>query len=250
MTLIHRVAGIAKYLRAGEPIYRWRSELSECPLCGKTVFISIAEEPFLIRCVRCRANITNLAIAQCIKQTIGSPHKLHAYEMSTYGSSFEFIKRNCESYVSSEYIPGRLPGEIVDGIRNEDAQNLSFREETFDIVTSNQVFEHVPDGLRAFRECHRVLKSGGLLIFTVPLYGTPTTERVATLENGKIDWLSTPEFHYSRTTGPNSVPVFWRYSSNDILGKLEEAGFSSCRLVPVYLCSKQSTPQPVVLAMK
>lgn len=44
----------------------------------------------------------------------------------------------------------------------DDAMNLSFRDNTFDIVICAQVYEHVPDQSKLFSEIYRVLKSGGV----------------------------------------------------------------------------------------
>ena len=49
-------------------------------------------------------------------------------------------------------------------------------------------------------------------------------------KNKNIQWLLKPEFHGSRITGPNSVPVFWRHSEKQILLDLKEAGFSKAYL--------------------
>ncbi len=243
----HRAAGIRSYLNNGEPLYRWRAEVGDCPTCGRTIFLAVGNGGFYVRCLRCRANITNLAIAEYVKKNLRDVPA--AYEMATYGSTHDYLKRHCKYFESSEYIPGRNPGEIVDGIRNEDAQNLSFKMDNFDLVTSNQVFEHVPDDLAAFRECFRVLKPGGHLVFTVPFHDTATTERVARLVNGTIEWLGEPEYHYSRTTGPHSVPAFWRFSKHQIAARVKEAGFSSVHLVSVSMCSL-CAPESVVVAVK
>jgi SAM-dependent methyltransferase len=45
---------------------------------------------------------------------------------------------------------------------------LPFEDRSFDGVLSTQVFEHVADPSRAFRECARVLRAGGRLVLTVP----------------------------------------------------------------------------------
>jgi ubiquinone/menaquinone biosynthesis C-methylase UbiE len=47
-----------------------------------------------------------------------------------------------------------------------DAQDLIYRDELFDIVISQNAFEHIPDPAKALRECLRVLKPGGLLFVT------------------------------------------------------------------------------------
>jgi 2-polyprenyl-6-hydroxyphenyl methylase/3-demethylubiquinone-9 3-methyltransferase len=45
---------------------------------------------------------------------------------------------------------------------------LPFKDNTFDIVLSNEVIEHVPDGEKAIAEMLRVLKPGGVLTNTTP----------------------------------------------------------------------------------
>lgn len=44
----------------------------------------------------------------------------------------------------------------------DDSMKLSFKDNTFDAVICMQVYEHVPNSARLFKEIHRVLKPGGL----------------------------------------------------------------------------------------
>jgi SAM-dependent methyltransferase len=48
-----------------------------------------------------------------------------------------------------------------------DAQSIPFKSNTFDYLLSTEVLEHI-EGDDAVRECYRVLKSGGVALFTVP----------------------------------------------------------------------------------
>jgi SAM-dependent methyltransferase len=48
------------------------------------------------------------------------------------------------------------------------AEELPFASETFDIVHSHHVFEHLADPMRATREAWRVLKPGGMIFIEVP----------------------------------------------------------------------------------
>lgn len=50
----------------------------------------------------------------------------------------------------------------------EDAMNLDYRNDYFDIVTCFDVLEHLPDPRLALQEFYRVLKKGGILIIRVP----------------------------------------------------------------------------------
>jgi len=49
-----------------------------------------------------------------------------------------------------------------------DLKGAQFPSATFDAITMNHVIEHVPDPIAEFRECHRVLKAGGLLVVLTP----------------------------------------------------------------------------------
>lgn len=47
----------------------------------------------------------------------------------------------------------------------EDVLNLSFKDNSFDVVICNNVYEHVPDPFKMMKEIHRVLKKGGFCYF-------------------------------------------------------------------------------------
>jgi ubiquinone/menaquinone biosynthesis C-methylase UbiE len=49
-------------------------------------------------------------------------------------------------------------------------ESLPFPDETFDLITMNQVLEHVQNIPRALDEAMRALKPGGILIFSTPNY--------------------------------------------------------------------------------
>lgn len=58
-----------------------------------------------------------------------------------------------------------------------DALDLPFHDEAFDVIVATAVIEHVANPGQMLRECHRVLRSGGLAIITSP---DPFWEKVAT----------------------------------------------------------------------
>lgn len=60
--------------------------------------------------------------------------------------------------------------------RRMDAHEMKFRAGTFDKVTARMVFHHIIDHTqKAMKECHRVLKKGGRMIFSE---GVPPTKHV------------------------------------------------------------------------
>jgi SAM-dependent methyltransferase len=69
-----------------------------------------------------------------------------------------FFKEKAEIYI----------GVDVDSVLNADvvciAENLPFANESFDVISSTQVLEHVDDPKKVIEEMHRVLKLGGVAI--------------------------------------------------------------------------------------
>lgn len=47
----------------------------------------------------------------------------------------------------------------------EDAMNLSFKDNSFDVVICTHIYEHVPDPKRLFQEIYRILKPKGVCYF-------------------------------------------------------------------------------------
>lgn len=100
--------------------------------------------------------------------------------------------------VGSEYFGDEhRSGDLVNGVRHEDLQSLSFSDASFDIVMTSEVLEHVPDAERAEREIVRVLRRGGKYVFTVPLdaYGDRDTILAERLADGSIRFHGEPVYH-------------------------------------------------------
>jgi SAM-dependent methyltransferase len=248
-----RVASAIRYLRlyADSPD-QWRISGGDCPLCGRSAFVSLRASPFMTRCFRCAANVTNLSLSPVIaKHFRGDYSGRRAYELSTFGATLKWLRRHFPDVTTSEFFPEEPLGELVNGILNQDVQHLTFADGSFDVVTSNQVMEHVPDDVQGFRECLRVLKPGGALVFSVPLRDIPATAAKATVnDDGSIQIIGEPEYHDSRLGGPRSALCFWHHSIHDISERVSGAGFSRVDLVEVTVCKAQRSPEVVVYAVK
>jgi ubiquinone/menaquinone biosynthesis C-methylase UbiE len=169
--------------------------------------------------------------------------------MSTYGATLQFLKGNFSKTYESEYFPGVPSGEMVDGVLSQDCTKTSFGDASLDLVTSNQVLEHVPNFQAALTEVLRVLRPGGAFIFSVPLYNDKTRQ-IAKLDlTQKVVFFGKPEFHDSRIGGPKSAPVFWRHGTQDIIEIIETSGFET-ELVDIWVTDVQRQPMSVIYARK
>jgi len=238
-----------RYLGWADPFYKWRISRSNCPSCSGKYFLSFRPDAFMTRCLGCGANITNLSLIPVIQSHLKKNKISICWEMSTYGGTLDYLKKNIKTVHVSEFFPGAKPGEIIGGIANEDVQNLSFANSSLDLITSNQVFEHVPDDIKGYSECYRVLKPGGCLIFSIPLYDILETEKLAEIADGVVTYFSEPEYHDSRSTGPKSILTFWHHSMNDICERVSQVGFE-VSLMDIVMAPAQKIATKVIYAVK
>ncbi|MBS9476064.1 class I SAM-dependent methyltransferase [Ancylobacter radicis] len=134
--------------------------------------------------------------------------------------------RNVAAIHGSEYLGPDYPsGTVINGLHHEDIHALSFASDMFDLIVSNEVFEHIPSPPAAFRECHRVLKRDGEMIMTTPFFPTRDASiRRADIGPEGIVHLLPPMFHGNPVSEEGSL-VFYDFGW-DILDMAREAGFS------------------------
>ncbi|HLU12794.1 MAG TPA: class I SAM-dependent methyltransferase [Arenimonas sp.] len=200
-----------------------------CPSCGPSLLVRLGNDETQVRCLRCRGTPIHLSVIAAIREFAFPLAGRAACELSSRGALVRFLQRHAGSLATSEYFDDVPPGGLRDGVRCEDVQALGYADASFDLFTSTEVFEHVPDDAAGFREIRRTLKPGGLTIFTVPLIrGASTVER-ARLRDGGIEHLLEPAWHGDRLRGAGKVLVFRDYG-DDIVERLLAAGFARARL--------------------
>jgi len=68
-------------------------------------------------------------------------------------------------YIGTDYLSDRSHPDVISS-----AVQIPFAANSFDTVVSTEVLEHVPEPFQAIREMRRVLKPGGFLILSTPMY--------------------------------------------------------------------------------
>lgn len=129
-------------------------------------------------------------------------------------------------YVSSYFFEDVNPGESKDGIRCEDLTQLTFASDSFDLVITSDIFEHVFHAQKAFKEIYRVLAHGGVHIFTIPIK-LPIPEKSvdrAILENEKVKHLLEPVYHRAGDGSDCLVVTDW---GQDLFTMLSGIGFKT-----------------------
>jgi SAM-dependent methyltransferase len=206
---------------------RWINELTREWDSSALFKRSLAVRESLI-CVLCRANIRVRLLAQTVLDKVGVrdtsalvKHMQGDRSFSIYETASRNVFRDdrllsLSNYVTSEYIDNARPGEIVDGVLNQDLERLTFANDTFDIVITSEVLEHVADLDRALAEIRRVLKAGGFHIFTVPL--DPDLHRSgerARMADGKIVHMK-PAVHHGDSRRAEGILAFRDFGSDAV----------------------------------
>lgn len=222
-----------------------------CVSCGRTTrFLVSGTESRSIRCLSCKSTAISLSSLAQIQRLALNPMSSAVYELSYHGAVHRYLKDRFARFECSEYFGPPASGELVNGVRNEDVQRLSFADNTFDLVSCTEVFEHVPNYLAGFSEVCRVLRPQGWFVLTVPFFDAQHTQAICRITSGgTLQWLQDEEYHDSQVTGVGTVPVFWHHSKLQIVEDLRKAGFRAVRLEESqdYVAH---IPQLVVVAQK
>ncbi|MDW7772651.1 MAG: class I SAM-dependent methyltransferase [Desulfobulbaceae bacterium] len=233
---------------------RWRElavAVHNCPVCDyRRVIVRMRNNPISVRCLTCRSTAVTMSLVGVLRRFVPELTEKKVYELSSRGPLVNFLKRNCKKLTCSEYLDGVKPGDFKDGVQCQDVQQLTFPDNSFDICTSTEVFEHVPDDLAGFAEIRRVLRPGGLFIFTVPVFPSPETIERARLDRKfEVRHLLPPQYHSDPIRGHKGVLVFRDYG-RDIVKRLEKSGFREAQLIHPENRIPYGYGRPVILARK
>lgn len=153
--------------------------------------------------------------------------ELAIYEPGIVGPFRKYL-RKLAGYSSSYYWDATPVGETHKGIRCEDLQALTFPDDSFDLVITSDIFEHVREPFRAFQDLRRVLRPGGRHIFTVPLSWPLPEQTVARLEldGEEGDRFVLPPVYHSSPVDPQGSLVYTDFGL-DLPQRLAELGFET-----------------------
>ena len=109
-----------------------------------------------------------------------------------------------------------------------DLCRLPFYDSMFDFIILMQILEHIGDDTAALRECHRILKSDGKVIITIPI------------DTNKIETIMNPDLSAADRLDCYGQEDHVRIYGMDIMDKLDSAGFRKpSRIAPNTILSTQ-----------
>ncbi len=183
----------------------------------------VAQDEWLrshFKCSKCGSVPRERAIMAAIEMIKPKWRELEIHEASPSPRATSLrLKTECKRYSFSQF-DEKLPrgGEHPTAKwRNEDLEDLTFADKTFDLFVLQDVFEHVFNPDKALKEIERVLRPGGALVMTVPLVHhnrNPSARRAKQTAEGVVH-LKEPQYH-GNPHDPNGslVTIDW---GHDIL---------------------------------
>ena len=207
-----------RYKNAKEPFYKKMEGF--CPICEtKSTFVS--NHNWLrdnYRCETCQSIPRQRYLQHTLHSLIPGWQNMLIHESSPCN---DFIKRCVTGYTASQFYPGKKPGERVGAFTNENIEALTFSDNTFDIFLSQDVLEHVFNPEKAVREMLRVVKVGGYVMFTIPVFSAKKTLQRARLgEHGNVEYIEDAVYHGNPIDSDGSLAV-WDYGK-DFIEKLKD----------------------------
>jgi len=236
----------------------WKYVAGYCNICGKSARF-FYQEPSLYReqlsCEHCRSTSRYRSIArgllEAIRRTAGieaqsladlptsytgrniriydtqPPFRYDpcAYPIPEYLGRCEWIDLHLSSYTSG--LP--LGSKKEPGVTNQDLEQLTFVDHYFDIAITSDVMEHVRLDARAHGEIARVLRPGGVYLFTVPHNWQWSQNlvrvRVDDEERPETDvFVLEPEYHGDANSEDGAGVLSYRAYGQELEAQLRSVG--------------------------
>jgi SAM-dependent methyltransferase len=171
-------------------------------------------------CVNCSSNVRSIALARAILRWRGFTGLFNECVRDPDQNSLRVLEVN-EAGTLHPYLSALAKHRMV-RYPEFDMTRLSLPSASFDLVVHSDTLEHVSDPRAALAECHRILTTGGALIFTIPI----VLERLTRIRNDLP-----PSFHGAPGCTDPGMLVHTEFGA-DAWTEVLAAGFSSCEMVP------------------
>ena len=182
-----------------------------CSCCmRKTIFVS---HHYWLRdhykCIFCNSIPRQRALMRVLEKEMPEWRKMKIHESSPSGSNFNTFKQQCKDYSYSYWYNSKALGEpLGKNVTNQNLEELLFENESFDIFITQDVLEHVDYPKKALIEINRVLKVGGVHIFTTPIYPFAKTRARIEMKGGFRKSILPEIYHENPICGKGALVTY------------------------------------------
>lgn len=168
-------------------------------------------------CTECGSNARSMTLAQAIMEAFHYEGIFRNFANDPRAAGLDILEIN-EAGNLTQFI-SKLPRYKLITYPDYDMTALKLGDQAFDLVIHSDTLEHVPNPVRGLSECRRVLRSGGVLAYTVPMI----VERLTRTRAGL------PKSYHGEKNGREDHIVQTEYGA-DAWREIIKAGFSSCTI--------------------
>jgi SAM-dependent methyltransferase len=146
-----------------DPMQHFRARQErECTVCGFKGYFLSAGSRQEARCPNCASKERDRIIALHLRRAALNMDGKSVLHFSAERPFFKQWKSN-PNYVAGDIKRSAVANAVVD------ITALQYPDNHFDVIICNHVLEHVDADQRGMAECFRVMKPGGVGIFSVPM---------------------------------------------------------------------------------
>ena len=175
--------------------------IPSCPICGASEFEQLAilwpeliadwqlspqeaayiDEQQGFTCARCRVNLRAMTLASALMAHFRYDGLFRDFCAGPL-AAMDVLEINEANQLTKDL--NASPRHVLAKYPQVDMRAMPYADRAFDVVIHSDTLEHVPGAVAALRECLRVLRSGGVLAYTVPIIvGRRTRSRAGMKES-------------------------------------------------------------------
>lgn len=187
--------------------------VGRCAICSAERRF-VARDPWLrdhYLCAGCGSCPRQRALVEILNWIRPKWRKLRIHESSP---TLPYFAKECVQYTASFFFEELPLGVHRGGYDNQNLECLTFDAEHFDVFITQDVLEHVFRPELAIREIMRVLRTGGIHIFTAPKHKHILKSYArSVLKDGIVEHQFEPVYHGS-PVGDGRALVTWDYGAD------------------------------------
>ncbi len=211
-----------------------------CTVCGQwTRFLNVSKSiRETYRCDNCKASLRERVLAEAIISIYGKGQCDNIRSLANENETFIDLQilhpgligaiRNeissLKGYYQSNYWLGTSPKEGKVIVPHQDLMSLTLESNSFDLVITSDIMEHIRKPWLAFTEIKRILRMGGSHIFTVSSIAPLRKKTIMHVDtsSGSDVLISEPMYHGD---GQGGKSLLYTTFGADMISSLEEIGF-------------------------
>lgn len=180
-------------------------------------------------CARCGLSNRGRLLFTALRETVPAAARIAALERLS--PLYAHLADAYPGLQGSEFVAADMPSGTrtmagATEVRHESITALSYATGALDALCHSDVLEHVFATDDALRECRRVLRDGGSMVFTCPflMHLAQTSPRALQRDDGTIELLAPAEYH-GDPIHPAGALTFHHFGW-DLLARCRAAGFA------------------------